>query len=117
MNNLSFYIFLILVIVIFESFAQYHIKKSKVQHNMLYLIIAVAAYGVVCLLLHKCYDFMGMGITNFVWSVLSIVSILSIGIILFDEHITKYDVIGIVLSITGLYLIFVKDHPLPTRSS
>ena len=112
MENFKFYIVLIFVIVLFESIAQYHIKKSKVKHNILYLLIAVASYGVVCLLLHKCYDFMGMGITNFVWSILSIISILSIGVILFNEHITKFDILGMCLSIVGLYLIFVKDHPI-----
>jgi hypothetical protein len=76
MENLKFYIFLIFIIVLFESIAQFHIKQSKVKHNILYLLIAVASYVVVCLLLHKCYDFMGMGITNFVWSVLNLMNLL-----------------------------------------
>ena len=110
MQDLKYYLFLIVVIVFFESIAQYHIKKSKINNNLLYVLIAVASYGVICLLLHKCYDFMGMGITNFVWSVLSIVSIITIGIVIFNEKITRFDVLGMILSITGLYLIFIKDH-------
>ena len=112
MKHLKYYIFLVFVIVLFESIAQYHIKQSKIKHNWLYLFVAIASYGVVCLLLHKCYDFMGMGITNFVWSILSIVSILAIGVTLFDEHITKFDVVGMILSVVGLYLIFIKEHPM-----
>ena len=111
MNNNHFYLLLICVIVLFESIAQYHIKQSKVNNNMLYILIAIASYSIICLLLHKCYDFMGMGITNFVWSIISIISILTIGVIAFDENITQNDILGVLLAISGLYLIFVKGHP------
>jgi multidrug transporter EmrE-like cation transporter len=111
MNNTQFYLLLVCVIVLFESIAQYHIKQSKINNNMLYILIAIASYSIICLLLHKCYDFMGMGITNFVWSVVSIVSILLIGTIIFDEKLTKYDILGVLLAVSGLYLIFVKGHP------
>jgi spermidine export protein MdtJ len=107
----GFYIMLILLIVIFESIGQYHIKKSKISNSLLFLLIGIFSYSIVCLLLKKCYDFNGMGITNFVWSVLSIVSVLMVGVLAFDEKITKIDIIGIILSISGLYLIFVFEHP------
>ena len=110
-HDKGIYIILILLIVFFESIAQYHIKKSKISNGILYLIIAFASYGIVCMLLKKCYDFNGMGITNFVWSVLSIVSILMVGVLAFNEKITKFDILGIIMSISGLYLIFVYDHP------
>ena len=51
-----------------------------------------------------------MGITNFAWSVISIISMLTIGNIVFGEKLTKYDLIGILLSVSGLYLIFIYDH-------
>jgi hypothetical protein len=72
MNNkkLKFYFLLIFTIVFFEAIAQYHIKKSKNGNKYIHLSIAVFSYSVVCLLLDKCYDFNGVGITNFVWSVL-----------------------------------------------
>lgn len=67
-------------------------------------------YGIVCLLLNRCYDFDGMGMTNFVWSILSIVTMISVGYFIFNESITRYDIIGMVLSVIGLYLIFVYGH-------
>jgi drug/metabolite transporter (DMT)-like permease len=109
-KSFNFYIILILLIVLFESIAQYHIKKSKTTHGLLFLAIGMLSYSIVCLLLKKCYDFNGMGITNFVWSVVSIISMLTIGNIVFGEKLTKYDFIGILLSVSGLYLIFVYDH-------
>ena len=61
-------------------------------------------------MLNRSYDFDGMGITNFVWSIMSIVSMIAIGVIAFNESITKYDIIGMILSIVGLYLIFIYGH-------
>jgi len=106
------YLFLIILIVIFENFAQYNIKKNNIENNYLYLFLAIASYSIVCLLLGKCYKIKGagVGITNFVWSILSIVSLIMLGIIVFHETITFYDIFGIILCIVGLYFIFLKDH-------
>jgi hypothetical protein len=110
MDNLHFYIFLIALIVLFESIAQFHIKKSRISNNIIFLFVGILAYTIVCLLLKKCYEFETMGITNFVWSILSIVSIILIGLFSFNESVTKYDIIGIGICIIGLYFIFIKDH-------
>lgn len=109
-KDLKFYFLLIFTIVFFESIAQYHIKKSKLKSNYLYLLIAIFSYSVVCFLLDKCYDFDGMGITNFAWSILSIITMILVGALAFNERITKYDVIGMILSVIGLYLIFIYGH-------
>ena len=109
-SNDKYYFLLIFSIVFFESIAQYHIKQSKIKNNNLYILVAIFSYSIVCLLLDKCYDFNGVGITNFVWSIASIISMLMVGVILFNESITKYDALGIVLSLIGLYLIFVYEH-------
>ena len=110
MNNNNYYILLIVVIVIFESIAQFHISESKRRNSIIFFLLAIASYSVVCLLLHKCYDFGGMAMTNFTWYTLSILSIVIIGFFGFNESITRYDIIGLVMTICGLYLIFVKDH-------
>jgi len=101
---------LIVVIVIFESIAQFHISESKRRNSIIFFLLAIASYSVVCLLLHKCYDFGGMAMTNFTWYTLSILSIVIIGFLGFNESITRYDIIGLVMTICGLYLIFVKGH-------
>lgn len=110
MKNSKYYILLIFIIVIFESVAQYHISESKRRNSVIFFLLAIASYSVVCLLLHKCYDISGMATTNFTWYTLSILSIVVIGFVGFDEKITRYDISGIILAISGLYLIFVKDH-------
>jgi multidrug transporter EmrE-like cation transporter len=104
------YILMILVIVFLESVAHYNIKKSKIDNNYLFMIVAVTCYFFICILLNRCYDFDGMGKTNFAWSVLSIIIILVLGHFMFDEKITKFDFIGLILCIIGLYFIFAHEH-------
>ena len=106
------YILLIILIVIFENFAQYNIKKNNIENKFIYLFLAVASYSIICVLLGKCYAVKGagLGVTNFIWSILSIFSLIIVGVIAFHETITIYDMFGIILCILGLYFIFLKDH-------
>jgi len=101
---------IISLIVIVETTAQYHIKKSKITNNLMYLLVAVLCYMVICGLLHKCYDYDDMGMTNLIWSVLSIVSIMIVGHLAFKEQINGFDLFGILLCIIGLYFIFIYGH-------
>ena len=110
MNNLQFYIFLIILVVLFQAIAQFHIKKSRLTNNLIFLLIGICSYIIVCILLIKCYEFENTGITNFVWSILSIISVILIGLFSFDESVTKYDILGIGICIIGFYFIFIKDH-------
>ena len=104
------YILMILLIVFLESVAHYNIKKSKVDNNILFMIVAVMCYFFICILLNKCYDFNGMGKTNFMWSVLSIIIILLLGYFMFNEKLTKYDILGLIICIIVLYFIFIHEH-------
>lgn len=110
-NNLKLYFLLIVFIVFFEGVAQFHIKKSRLTKNSIYILISIFAYSIVCLLLKKCYEFNGIGITNLAWSVISIITMISIGVIMFNEKITLYDIIGVILCLSGMYLIFIYGHP------
>lgn len=112
-KNLNFFLFLIFLIIIFEGIAQYHVRKSKDSDFYYYFLVGVLAYSVVCVLLRKCYDFDEIGMTNFIWSILSIITIMLIGIIAFNERLTQNDIIGIFLATIGLYFIFMMDHDAP----
>ena len=101
---------LIALIILLETVAQYHIKKSKLSNNIYLIFIAVILYATICLLLRMCYSYTSMGMTNFIWSVMSIVTVMVVGYFFFNETITHNDAIGIVFCMIGLYLIFVVDH-------
>jgi multidrug transporter EmrE-like cation transporter len=59
----------------------------------------------VCYLLVQLYKYKGIGLINVLWSGLSILVILSIGIIFFNEKITNLDKIGIFFIILGIIFI------------
>ena len=101
---------IILLIVLFESIAQFHIRKCRELKSVAYAGIGVVSYCVVAALLYKCYEFEGMGLVNLIWSVLSIISMALIGNMFFDEELNKFDLIGIGFCLTGIYLIFIHGH-------
>jgi multidrug transporter EmrE-like cation transporter len=76
-------------------------NKTKVR----YFMLGVIAYSVVCYLLVRSYNYKGMGLINCIWSGLSILLILTIGIIIFNEPINKIDVLGVVFIIIGIWCI------------
>ncbi len=103
-------VYIIIAIVFFEAIAQFCVKKSKSNGNNGYLCISIFAYFIVCLLLLRSYSYKTMGVVNLIWSCLSIITIMLIGIIFYHEKITKFDVIGTIFILTGLYFVFMKDH-------
>ena len=103
-------LYIIVAIVFFEAVAQLCVKKSKLNGDSKYLCISVFAYFIICLLLLRAYSYKTMGIVNLVWSCLSIITIILIGIIFYHEKITKFDIVGIVFIFIGLYFVFMKDH-------
>jgi multidrug transporter EmrE-like cation transporter len=111
-NILNFDIIkLIFFVVLSESIAQYNIKESLIKKSNLRFVFAMVAYCFVCLFLRQIYNNKGsIGIINVLWSVLSIISILFIGIVFFHEEINNWDILGIFLSLLGLYFIYVKGH-------
>ena len=103
------YIFLILLIVAFSIYAQYNIKKYSIDNKWFYMCLAIVSSVVVCFLLYKIYKQPSseMGTINLIWSVCSIISIVILGRVAFHEIITKYDIIGIVFCLIGLYFIIL----------
>ena len=99
------------LVVIAETIAQYNIKESLIKNSNICFIFAICGYAFVCLFLRQIYSNKGtLGITNLIWSIFSIISILMIGIIFFHEKLNKFDMFGIILCIIGLYFIYVKGH-------
>jgi len=103
-------IYLIIAIVFFEAIAQFCVKKTKENGDNKYLCISIIAYFIVCLLLLQAYSYKTMGIVNLVWSCLSIITILLVGIAFYHETVTRYDIIGLFFVFVGLYFVFMKDH-------
>ncbi len=96
-------------ISICEALAQYYIKCYHIYNHLYAIIIAIILYGFVCFLLYKTYDFKGMGLVNVLWSGMSVLLILTLGIVFFNEKVHLHDWIGIFLVVSGMILITYRN--------
>ena len=101
-------IFIILAIALSEAVAQYFIKKYHELPIPIYYILGVAFYACVAFLLHKCYDYTSMGMTQVLWSGVSVIAILMVGGIFFGEKIETHEWIGILFILTGVSITQLK---------
>ena len=96
---------IVLLISISECIGQSCLKKFHInpipQNNYLYYL-AVVFYSLVCLLLLISYKYKSMGLVNVLWSGISVLVVLSTGILFFHEKITFLDKIGVFLILLGI---------------
>jgi len=109
-NSTTTLIYIIIGIVLLETVAQSCLKKTKITNNQNYMCISIIAYFLICLLLIKSYAYDTMGVVNLIWSCFSIILVVVAGVCLYHEEFTKYDFMGMVFVLVGLYFIFMKDH-------
>lgn len=101
---------ILLFVVASEASAQYCVKSCRVHQKMHFFFLAVFFYSLVCVGLYNLYCFRDMGMVNLMWSCISIITIITVGIIFFHETITKWDVLGIIFVFVGFSLVFIKGH-------
>lgn len=110
LKNKILLVFVIMFIVAAESTGQYCIRKCKTEQKWHFFLLGVIMYAIVCLGLYISYGFRTMGIINLLWSCLSIVSILLVGVIFFHDTVDINDIIGILFIFLGFIFVFVKGH-------
>ncbi len=107
MNNklhpMSSLLMIIVLISLSECIGQSCLKKLFSEPTRRHLfIVAVVFYSLVCYLLVMSYKYKGMGIVNVLWSGMSILLIVSIGVIFYNEKLTPLDIAGILLIFAGI---------------
>ena len=60
-------------------------------------------------LLSMSLKYEGIGIVNFVWNVLSTISMFVIGIYFFNEKVENLQLIGIIITLIGLALVLISS--------
>ncbi len=98
--------FFIIFITIFESIAQSCLKTYQKEEANLYIIVALFCYTLICFLLIQCYKNNAyLGHVNLMWSCFSIIFIIGVGCIFFDERFTSDDLMAILLAFGSIYYI------------
>ena len=104
--NFSHAIIIVFCLSIIEA-AGLTILKSHMKYS---IIIASIIYGAVVIpVLNEALEFEGIGMVNFIWNIFSTLIMFMIGIYMFDEKIENKQLIGVCLSLAGLFLILVPN--------
>ena len=105
-NMLTFFV---LGISICETLAQTCIKYYHVTERLPFILLAFVLYGCVAYLLSLAYDYKGVGLVNVLWSGMTVLMMLAIGIFGFHEQIHIHDWIGIFLIVLGMIVININN--------
>lgn len=94
-------IILAIIVAVIESFAQNTLKQSK--YGSLKFIIGIFFYMLVGYFLHYAYHNVPLSKLNVTWSCFSIILAISIGYLLYDEPINKYNIIAVIFAFLSIY--------------
>jgi multidrug transporter EmrE-like cation transporter len=96
----------LLVILVSEASAFFLAKQYSISANILTFFGAVIAYAfVVYALIQILKGGQGLGVTNCIWSIASILYGVAIGFFLFGEKLTNRQKAGIILALIATFLI------------
>lgn len=104
MSDFLVLIVIILLIVVFETSAIACTKQYHLSGDVAFIIVAVTCYTVVCFLLSESFKYKSMGITNVIWSGLSVFAVAMAGVLLFREEFHLHDLIAAALITSGIVI-------------
>lgn len=105
-ENINILFMIIFLICIAESSAIACIKEFHNGGGSQFFVAAVLLYGVVCYLLHRTFYYKdSMGITNVIWSGISVLMVAIVGIFLFHEKVHFHDVVAAGFITAGLLIV------------
>ncbi len=109
--NTQIIILLATCMAICELFGQSCLKYlNKNPDKKHYYFLAILFYSIICYLLLESYKYKSMGLMNIIWSGISILIVISVGILYFGETITFSDKLGVFFVLIGLFLIIYDNN-------
>ena len=91
------------MIVIFETFAMTCFKKSNEFMGFFYG--GIFFYAIVGYLLCQTFKLKGLGITNALWSAMSVLATTFVGVVIFKEVLHVHDYIAVALIASGVVIL------------
>ena len=99
-------IILCLIAVLFGASADYCIKISILKNNLIWMVIPVISWGVICpILWYYIYQDNSITKTLVVFHPITMISLSLIGIFVFNEPITFKFILGLILAISAILII------------
>jgi small multidrug resistance pump len=98
----------VFMVAVAEAIGQTSINLSRVQHNWWWMGLALLAYAAVAFGLYMSYAYKGVGIVNALWSGLSVLIMVVIGLLVFREEISRVEWLGVVLILCGILILSLQ---------
>lgn len=107
-NKNMLYLFVFLVLIC-ETSAMSFLKQYSITGSFLALGGGLACYFLVCIFFEFSLRYEGMGMVNILWSAFSVIFVVVTGVLLFGEHVSGIQMVGIGLVITGVVFLRSGD--------
>lgn len=87
--------------IIMESLTKFY----SISKNRYLLIFACMIYSIQPVLFSQSLNVVGIGVMNITWNIISTCIILAVGVMLFNEKMNCFNLLGVILSIISLILL------------
>lgn len=105
MANTTEIFLIIFLIVIIETISISCVKGYHDGAGQTFMLLAIFGYSIVCYLLNKSLSYKdSMGMVNLLWSGMSVLAVSVVGVLLFKEKVSSYDMIAGSLIASGIMI-------------
>lgn len=96
-------------IAIMENIAQ-NVIKSTDDNNSLQFFLGIMFYIILGYILHYAYHKFPLGKLNIIWSCITIILAMTMGYILYDEPLNKWNILGLISAIMAIYFTYRAEQ-------
>jgi len=83
------------------------------KKNLLYMTIAILLYGMVIpFLVYYSLSYSSIGTVNFTWNIITTISMIIIGKLLFNDIITRLHLVSFLMGITSMAILYIAEADL-----
>ena len=94
-----------------ETIAMTAITKYSKGHNKLFMILGLFIYGLVIpFVVFKTLTFAGIGTVNFMWNIITTVSMIIIGHFYFGDKMSNLHLISLLLGIASITVLYIAEQ-------
>ena len=95
----------------FETISMTALTKYHKEKNILYLLLGVIIYGLIIpFLVIFSLNFEGIGTVNFLWNIITTVSMIVIGYYIFGDKVNHLHLISLLLGISSIVVLMIADR-------
>ena len=94
----------------FETISMTALTQYSKDKNILYLLLGIIIYGLIIpFLVIISLNFEGIGTVNFLWNIITTVSMIVIGYYIFGDKVNHLHFISLFLGISAIVVLMIAD--------